>query len=286
MRTITVLSVFVSLLSVLTVSTASTAASLEEKYLETRNGFIRQFGKSAAPVDDGPALAELEKQLRTLVGPIPMEGCQKPGRINLLTLQDKTGFGQVDGLRFDCGPGSVMVTTKGLLESYLAEHPKLPKPWAQLSRSEEFYRLAFYSDAAVICYTDLPVQNADNRAFAHAFLGVTAQDIGPLVPSEIFVFVSKGNRIFLVQIPAETGVTQIPQCRNEWTTFEKKSSQAFDAYRSSHLQNKKAIEDSLRYRQQGFEAYRRCYDREARNQPFFTPLKKQAQSIVSRLQKN
>lgn len=286
MYAITVLSAFVSLLCVLSVSAVSMAASLEEKYLETRDGFIRQFEKATNSVDDGPALAELEKQLRTLVGPIKIEGCQKQGRINLVTLQNKMGFGQVDGLRFDCGPESFFVTTKPLLERYLAEHPDLPKNVMELSESDDFYRLAFHSDAGVLSYTGVPVRSANTRSFVHAFLGVTAQEIGPFVPRDIFVFVAKGSRIFLVHTPAATEITEIPQCRNEWAAFDKKSSEALDAYRSSQLKNKKAIEDSFRYRQQGFEAYRSCYDRKAKNQPFFTPLKKQAQSIVDRLQKD
>jgi hypothetical protein len=40
------------------------------------------------------------------------------------------------------------------------------------------------------------------------------------------------------------------------------------------------------YEEQGFEAYQRCYDREAKNQQFFASLEKQAQSIVHRLLRN
>src|SRR6059058_6062468 len=91
------------------------AASLEEKYFETRNNFIRQFEKESTPLGslteqdqhaldekDKHALAELEKQLKAIVGPVNVEGFPKESKINLETLQKgDLGFGQVDGLRFN-----------------------------------------------------------------------------------------------------------------------------------------------------------------------------------------
>jgi hypothetical protein len=46
------------------------------------------------------------------------------------------------------------------------------------------------------------------------------------------------------------------------------------------------LDEGVQYEQQGFEAYQRCYEREAKNQKFFAPLEKQAQSIVDRLLRN
>ena len=135
-------------------------------------------------------------------------------------------------------------------------------------------------------YAEIPLESSKGQTFVHAFLGVTAQDIGPFVPSEIFVFVSKGSQIRLTCAPAVTAITDIPQCRTEWEKYDKKSSEAFDIYRSSKLQDEKALADSHRYDEQGFQAYYRCFGREARHQPFFAPLTKQAQSIVNRLQRN
>ncbi|HEX9425409.1 MAG TPA: hypothetical protein VF899_19360, partial [Pyrinomonadaceae bacterium] len=102
----------------------------------------------------------------------------------------------------------------------------------------------------------------------------------PFIPKDIFVFVTKGNRILAVQSPAATEITEIPQCRSEWERFARKKSE------SSGLTNEKAFDEGVQYEQQGFEAYQRCYDREAKNQKFFASLKKQAQSIVDRLLRN
>jgi hypothetical protein len=277
------------------------AASPEEKYFETRDDFIQQFEKASTPLDslaeqeqhaldekDRHALAELEKQLKAIVGPVNVEGFPKEGKINLETLQKgDLGFGQVDGLRFSAEPEYLFVTTDSLLKKYLAGQPNLPKDLAELSKSGEFYAYAFTSEAAVTYFAEIPVKSPNEKSYVRAFLGLTAQDIGPFIPKDIFVFVTKGNRILAVQSPAAVEITEIPQCRNEWDKFAKKKADAMEVYRSSGSNNEKAFDESVhQYEQQGFEAYQRCYDREARNQKFFASLKKQAQSIVDRLLEN
>ena len=281
-----------ALFSCLSAPMTLVAASLEEKYFETRDNFIRQFEKSIDPdwmtamKKDEHALAELEKQLKAIVGPVNVEGFPKKGKINLLTLQQDYGFGQVDGLRFSAKQEYLFVTTDNILKKYLAGQPKLPKDLAELSKTGEFYLRAITAESAVTYFAEIPVKSANGKSYVRAFLGLTAQDIGPFIPKDIFVFVTNRNRILAAQSPAATEITEIPQCRNEWERFAKKSSDAMEVYRSSGFKNQKASDESVQYEEQGFEAYQRCYDREARNQKFFAFLKKQAQSIVDRLLRN
>src|SRR5262249_1639221 len=131
------------------------AASPEEKYFEARDNFIREFEIASGPIDvldekDRHALAELEKQLKSIVGPVNVEGFPKEGKINLETLQKgDLGFGQVDGLRFSANQEYLFVTTDNLLKKYLAGEPNLPKDLAELSRTGEFYAYAFTSGETV-----------------------------------------------------------------------------------------------------------------------------------------
>ena len=289
-----------ALFSCLSAPMTLVAASPEEKYFETRDNFIREFEKASTPLDslaeqdqhaldekDEHALAELEKQLKAIVGPVNVEGFPKEGKINLETLQKDYGFGQVDGLRFSAKQEYLFVTTDNILKKYLTGQPKLPKDLAELSRTGEFYTCAFTPGEAVTYFAEIPVKSPNGKSYVRAFLGLTAQDIGPFIPKDVFVFVTKGNRILAVQSQAATEITEIPQCRNEWKRFAKKKADANELYRSSGLNNEKAFDEGVQqYEQQGFEAYQRCYDREARNQKFFASLKKQAQSIVDRLLRN
>src|SRR5258705_9197386 len=77
-----------TLFSCLSAPMTLVAASPEEKYFETRDNFIREFEKAAwTPIDglaeqdqhavdeqDKRALAELEKQLKPIVGAVNVEG--------------------------------------------------------------------------------------------------------------------------------------------------------------------------------------------------------------------
>jgi hypothetical protein len=284
--------ILLALFSCLSAPMTLVAASLEEKYFEARDNFIREFEKASGPIDvidekDRHALAELEKQLKSIVGPVNVEGFPKEGKINLETLEKgDLGFGQVDGLRFSSEQEYLFVTTDNILKKYLAGQPNLPKDLADLFKTGEFYTLAFTGEAAVTYFAEIPVKSTNGKSYVCAFLGLIAQDIGPFIPKAIFVLVTNGNRILAVQSPAAAEITEIPQCRNEWEKFAKKKADAHQVYESSGLKNEKALDEGVQYEQQGFEAYQRCYEREAKNQKFFAPLEKQAQSIVDRLLRN
>src|SRR6266542_3211053 len=274
--------ILLALFSCLSAPMTLVAASLEEKYFEARDNFIREFEKASGPIDvlaeqdqhaldeqDKRALAELEKQLKSIVGPVNVEGFPKEGKINLETLQKgDLGFGQVDGLRFSSEQEYLFVTTDNILKKYLAGQPNLPK------------------DSAVTYFAEIPVKSTNEKSYVCAFLGLIAQDIGPFIPKAIFVLVTNGNRILAVQSPAAAEITEIPQCRNEWEKFAKKKADAHQVYESSGLKNEKALDEGVQYEQHGFQAYQRCYEREAKNQKFFAPLEKQAQSLVDRLLRN
>jgi len=282
----TFLSFLLLILTGLTACSALKSQSPEQRYFETRDSFIRKLENATKPVEVSPDLGELEKQLRTIVGPVRIEGFPGQGRIDLPTLQSEFAPGQVDGLRFDSRSESLFVTTEQLLRHYLSERPELPQSLEAISKSGDFYRRVFHWDAGVVYYADVPVKSRAGQAFVHVFLGVSAQDIAPFIPNEIFVFVSTGKQIRLANAPATVEISDIPQCRREWGTFNRKASDALAMYRSSHLKNRKAIEDHFRYEAQGFEAYQRCFGREAKSQPFFAALEVQAQSIVDRMLKH
>src|SRR5439155_20000189 len=97
-----------------------------------------------------------------------------------------------------------------------AVHPVLPNAQAELSMMAEIYSCAFTSGEAVTYFAEIPFKSPNGKSDVRAFLGLTAQDIGPFIPKDVFVFVTKGNRILAVQSPAATEITEIPQCRNEW----------------------------------------------------------------------
>ena len=263
----------------------ATHLSLEEVYIETRDSFIRQFEKHERPVDGRSALAELEKQIRAIVGPVRMEGFSGQGKINLLTLKAEPGYVQVDGLRFNSDYSTLFVTTQGLLKHYLAERLGLPQVFKDISRNEDFYRRVFHPEAGIMLYAEVPVMSTNSQSLAQSFLGVSGQDIGPFIPDEIFVFVVTGKHVLLANAPVSVAITDIPQCKIKWEMSHAKSSDALVRYRDSQSQDKKAYDDYRRYYEEGIVAYRNCFSVEAKQQPWFNSLKNQTQSLVESFQK-
>jgi hypothetical protein len=281
-----ILSMLVAGIAILTVTlTLSRAESLEYQYYETRNSLIRLFEEMSEPVDDSLALVELEEKLKNIVGSVSIEGFPKQGKINLLTLKNDIDIGQVDGLRFESDEETLVVTTKNLLAVYLSEHPGLPETLNELSTTGDFYRLVFHPDAGVAYYSEIPVTIKNGQSFGHAFLGLSSQETIPFIPPEIFVFVATEQHVFIANTPTVVEITDIVECRREWETFYRKSSTALEIYQKSRLEDENALNDYFRYRDQGFEAFKGCFARMAKEQTFFASLEKQAQSIVDRLLK-
>jgi hypothetical protein len=283
-----------ALFSCLSAPMTLVAASLEEKYFETRDNFIRQFSTASSPEANSyekahskleKALSKLEKQLQLIIGHVDVAHFPKRGKINLETLEQDAGFGQVDGLRFDSKHGLLFVTTTGLLNSYLQQHKELPTELGKLAKAEEFYSLVFYWNEAATHFAEVPVRTTNDKSFAYAFLGLWAQDIGPFPPKDLFVFFANGDRVFVVSTEVQSNIDQIAECKDVWAGFKKKSDAASAAYQASELKDQKATDDTVRYEEEGFRAYCQCFEQRAKMEPFFKQLTKQAQTLVDNLQK-
>ena len=285
-----------ALFSCLSAPMALVAASLEEKYFESRDNFIRQFSTASSPEANSyekvlpkleKALSKLEKQLQLIIGPVDVAHFPKRGKINLETLEkDDGGFGQVDGLRFDSKHEQLFVTTAGLLNAYLQQHKELPTELGKLAKAEEFYSLALYWDEAVTHFAEVPVRTTNDKSLAHAFLGLWAQEIGPFPPKNLFVFFANGDRVFVVSTEVQSNIDQIAECKDVWDGFKKKSDAASAAYQASELKDQKATDDDMQKNEEdGFRAYCRCFEQRAKMEPFFKQLTKQAQTLVDNLQK-
>ena len=262
------------------------AASPEEKYLETRDNFIRQFSTASSIDDksDEKALSKLEKQLQLIIGPVDVAHFPKRGKINLETLQQDAGFGQVDGLRFGAEWEVLFVTTTGLLNAYLQQHKNLPTELSTLAKAEEFYSLALDWDAAVTHFAEAPVRTTNDKWFAYAFLGLWGQDIGPFPPKHLFVFFANGDRVFVVSTEAKSKIDQIAECKDLWERLKKESDAASAADQASERKDEKPTDDMQR-EEEDFRAYCRCFEQRAKMEPYFKQLTKQAQTLVDSLQK-
>ena len=275
----------VALFSCLPAPMTLVAASLEEKYLEARDNFIGHFSTASSLDDksDQKALSKLEKQLQLIIGPVDVAHFPKRGKINLETLQQDAGFGQVDGLRFRSEYELLFVTTTGLLNAYLQQNKELPMELGKLAKAERFYSLALDWDAAVTHFAELPVRTTNDKSFAYAFLGLWGQDIGPFPPKHLFVFFANGDRVFVVSTEAKSKIDQIAECKDLWESLNKKSYAASAADQASDLKQKGT--DVMQREEEDFRAYCTCFEQRVKAEPLLKQLTKQAQTLVDNLQK-
>jgi len=270
---------------------AASAASLEDTYVAARDGYTKTLTALDKPNPNptaGPdekflkaqddARADLERQLRTIVGPVAVKGFTGAGKINLESLvEGYEDFGKLDGLVYS-GPDDktpLLVTTTGLLGRWLKAHGKwwsdnnIPKGVDAALKSGAFYTQAIGTGAAFTPYVTLPVASATQPTVA--MLVGQAQDIGPVAPDELIVAAVRGGRLYLISAPAAEKVTRLPACDQLWNAALKKAEK---------MQGSDAQE---RVREEGDKAARACFAERAKKETFFSAGIRQAQDFLGRL---
>lgn len=229
-------------------------------------------------------MSELEQYLRTIIGPVKVEGFPSKGQINTEIVKGGGGFGQMDGLMFygepyvnELPPSYMVVTTKSLLNRYVSPKESVPKKLQEWPYDEDFYSRVFDWDRGFSNFGELQVHNKDATSIVHAFLMLSAQDIGPYFPGEIVVFLTKADKIFLIDKDSKSEIKPIPECEAVWDKYEDKARK---------LHDKKDFEGYSQSEEDGFQAYKKCFAAHLKEQKYYPALKEEAQSIVNNLQKD
>jgi len=280
---------------------AAGAASPEEGYLSARDRYIETFKQSANAgqsdervlKEEELARADLQMQLRRIIGTVQTKGLAGPAKLNLETLFDgELGFGMLDGLSYASpdDKAHVVVTTEVILTSWLQTHrnwwpdlANVPQDVDAALTSEAFYTQAMSPDAAVVSYGGIPVSKPANVKFAVALLVARTQDRGPRTPSEVIVSAVQSGRVFVMSEPVRAKIDPIPACDAVRRDYDGQAQKAYEAYQASNLQDDKLFEKHTQLREQGDGAYRRCFAERAKTEKYFVALTRQAQAVLDRL---
>ena len=123
------------------------AISPEDEYWSVRQHAIKrlQYEGDEKPDDqayrdfENAALADLDRRIIRIVGPVKVEGFSDKPRAHVDALSTSPDYGLLDGVEFrangDRG-GTLVVTTKTLLQKWLADWPDSHRPpWGRGNRS-------------------------------------------------------------------------------------------------------------------------------------------------------
>jgi hypothetical protein len=232
-------------------------------------------------------LSDLERQLRSIVGQLDLDGFPREGTINLATLTRELGFGQLDGLAFDSTDKNtrIVVTTNALLESWLLTvgWAHIPRDVDSAVRSEAFYTQGLDDDAAFNKFAEVPVPTPPTARLVYAMLVQRAQDytLGP--PDELIVTVVQREKIFVVSQRNFVAFSRIAACDALARDYQAKEDVALAAYRASKLNDKAGFNKAEKFESEGDIAYRQCFGEHVKEQPAFAVAIRQAKSIVASL---
>jgi len=277
------------------------AASPEDDYIAARDKAIAAIAaleNSNAPVETldaagAKALADLEKRLSVLVGPLAVAGFPAAGTINLESLSDSDiGYGMLDGLRYakgDDGP-SLVATTRGLVERWLQsraaetdESLKLPAGIDEALKLDAFYAQAIGSDAAFTGTLDFPLKKPEGADMVIARLGGWTQDIGPIYDQQVIVTLVKGKSVMIASAPAAPPVPKIAACEAVWTAADTAAQKFQQAYQASDLKDEKAFDAANAAWEKGDSDYRACMGQHLPADPVFPALLAQAQGLADHM---
>jgi hypothetical protein len=286
----------------LLLSSLAGATTPEDLYVAARDAAIAKLNaalkaEKRSPTDsysanigaiDDQARAQLEQQMRAIVGPVGIRGLKEEGTLNLDTLiEGDEGFGVLDGLIYSSADKktSVIVTTDGLFHRWLVQHndwwgkdsSDIPQEPAAAIREAAFYTQAVVTDAAIIRFAELPIRKPPGAAFAFAILAARSQSEIPAKADEIFVAAARGGRVFVGQTQRFAPVGPIASCdaiRAEWVKKSVEAAQKPEP--DGTMQSNEA--DRLSAKSEA--EFLHCFSAQASRQPIFTAAVSTAQSLI------
>jgi hypothetical protein len=294
---------------------APSRSSLEDRYIATRDAAIEKIspiydaGKfdDAAKQAEEAATAELEAQMRAILNERNREGFG-PAKLNLSTFyKGDEGFGMLDGLRFDALVGiagdkaggndaqgnyvepkaHIIVTTQTMFSRWLRAHKdwwhkelkNVPQQIGAALKDESFYTQAISIGSAVVNFNSLPLAKPDSASFVYGMLAGRTQSEIPNEAEEVFVSALGNGKVYIAYGSIEPQV-QIPACIAIRAEYNKRAEEADDSFRFKTI-DQKAYDKLGNLRQQGEDAYKRCFTQRAPRQPSFAQATRQAQSLLT-----
>jgi hypothetical protein len=299
-----------------TLSSAGAAApSPEDRYIAARDVAIEKIStlydeksdQTAAEKAEAGLRADLLAQMKTIVGDTSRKG-YGPATLSLLSFYkgDDT-FGALDGVRFESELGDnggkagrngadgkyvepkafIIVTTQPMFERWLRSHEEwwndktksLPQKFATALKDETFYTTTFPNGSAMVSFGTVPIAKPANATFAYAMLGARTQSDIPNAADEVYVAALANGKAYVASSTVKPKV-QVPACIAIRKSYEKKAEKAADDLQFNRI-DKEAYEKLGDFRQQGEDAYKKCFGERVAQQPSFVEATKQAQALLA-----
>jgi hypothetical protein len=296
-------------------SAGAASPSPEDRYIAARDAAIAKVsklydeksGQPAAEKAEASLSADLLAQMKTIVGDTSRKQ-YGPATLSLLSFYkgDDT-FGAIDGLRFESLLGKngekagrkgangkyvepkafVIVTTQPMFERWLRTHEEwwneknknVAGKFAAALEDETLYTTTLPNGSAMVSFGTLPIARPASASFAHAMLGARTQSEIPNAADEVYVAALANGKAYVASSTIRPKV-QVPACIAIRKSYDKNAEKAADDLQFNRI-DREAYDRLGDFRQQGEDAYKRCFTERVAQQPSFAEATKQAQALLA-----
>ena len=150
-------------------------------------------------------------------------------------------------------------------------------------QSDDFYRQALSTDAAVVTFAQLPIAKPSWARTAFAVLATRTQDAVGSTPTEMDIVVIGAGRVYAVTTKTEVAVGPIAACEKSRQRLKAQADAARTAYEKSGSKNRALLDKSMKLDEQEDRAYVQCFATHARDASGFAAAVKQAQALIELL---
>ncbi|UDQ90775.1 hypothetical protein LJE71_07185 [Xanthobacter autotrophicus] len=255
-------------------------------------GKAGKSGDEAVIKREEAALKDLGKRMTALVGPMKFKGLGSPEyTLRVLTYDENTPAHDLGGLSFVSKDYNtrLVVVPESIFTAWLAtraKDPDAPKAFASgvkaAAGTPEFYTNAVGFDGGFYQpYVELPVAAVPGET-ATAWLGLqTEEPSGNTAPNEIAIVRIGGGLAMAGVTMVKLGDKPIPTCDAIWQPFKAKADALQKQVEKDNKDQDPRWEEITKIQDEGSNAYRACFMKEAPNQPFFAAAVKKAEAFLA-----
>lgn len=267
----------------------------ELKYLKTRDNYIEYFKKVTS---NNPDWTKVDKQnidsllvLEKLLKEILKNSIAEKGKINLETLVEELGFGNLDGLVSNRNnvvrdSAQVFVSTKTLFFDYFKNTQINSIDYLSREQLDNIFTFAFGGGEAHATTFSIVEKSFTKDSRTYGCIGSFGQESGEAAaPDCILVLVSKGNFIYIILEYLDISIKELRECKSISDSLYSQSHKYEKLYNESNPKDKSLINKSVFFLESSYKQYYECYQKNLRDKVVFEKIKNQVINVMKYAEK-
>lgn len=267
----------------------------ELKYLRTRDNNIEYFKKLTTK---NPDWTKVDKQiidsllvLEKLLKEILKNSIAEKGIINLETLVDELGFGNLDGLvlnknNVERDVAQAFVTTKTLFFDYFKNSQINSIDNLSKEQLDNIFTSAFGGGEAHATTFSIVKKSFIKDCQSYGCIGSFGQESGEAAaPDCILVLVSKGNFIYIILEYLDISIKELRECKSMSDSLYSQSKKYEKLYNESKPKDKLLINKSVYFLESSYKQYYECYQKNLKDKVVFEKIRNQVINVMKYAEK-